>query len=91
MAAQAHGEPRSSNLRSGLQPLLCFTYALRVFGQGGNAAATGIPFDARNNVLRALVDWVEAGTAPEYIEGTRFVNDTVALGVDFTRKHCRYV
>ncbi|KAH7414181.1 feruloyl esterase B precursor [Phaeosphaeria sp. MPI-PUGE-AT-0046c] len=62
-----------------------------VLGQGGNAAAIGIPFTAQNNVLKAIVAWVEEGKAPEYMEGTKFVNDTVAMGVDFTRKHCRQV
>jgi len=61
-----------------------------VFGQGGAAAAAGIPFSAGNNVLAAIVAWVENGTAPDTIEAAKFVNDTVSLGVDFTRKHCRY-
>lgn len=37
-----------------------------------------------------MVDWVENGAAPETITGTKFVNDTPALGVDFVRNHCRY-
>lgn len=61
-----------------------------VLGQGGNAAAAGIPFVREKNVLRAIVDWVEQGVAPAYVEGTKFVNDTVSLGVDFTRRHCKY-
>ncbi|KAJ4349266.1 hypothetical protein N0V95_004696 [Ascochyta clinopodiicola] len=61
-----------------------------VLGQGGNAAAAGVPFEPTKNVLKAMVDWVEKGVAPSYIEGTKFVNDTVALGVDFTRRHCKY-
>lgn len=60
-------------------------------GQGGGAAAAGVPFESTHNVLAALVDWVERGVAPETIEGTKFVNDTVALGVAFQRRHCRYV
>jgi feruloyl esterase len=59
-----------------------------VMGQGGNAVA-GVPFEGSRNVLRAVVDWVEKGVAPEYVEGTKFVNDSVALGVDFRRRHCR--
>jgi feruloyl esterase len=59
-----------------------------VMGQGGNAVA-GVPFEGSRNVLRAVVDWVEKGVAPEYMEGTKFVNDSVALGVDFRRRHCR--
>ncbi|KAH6614942.1 Tannase/feruloyl esterase [Boeremia exigua] len=61
-----------------------------VLGQGGNAAAAGIPFERQKNVLRAIVDWVEQGAAPSHIEGTKFINDTVSLGVDFTRRHCKY-
>jgi feruloyl esterase len=61
-----------------------------VFGQGGGASAAGVPFSASKNVLAAIVAWVENGTAPDTIEATKFVNDTVSLGVDFTRKHCRY-
>jgi feruloyl esterase len=60
-----------------------------VIGQGGNAAQSGIAFDRQHNVLKAVVDWVEEGIAPEYIEGTKFSNDTVSLGVDFTRRHCK--
>jgi feruloyl esterase len=61
-----------------------------VLGQGGNAAQAGIGFDARYNLLAALVAWVEKGVAPERMEGTKFVNDTVAAGVGFTRVHCMY-
>jgi feruloyl esterase len=60
-----------------------------VLGQGGNAAAAGIPFVANRNMLSAMVEWVEKGIAPEFMEGTKFVNDTVSLGVDFTRRHCK--
>ncbi|KAF1938514.1 tannase and feruloyl esterase [Clathrospora elynae] len=61
-----------------------------VLGQGGNAAQAGVGFNAQHNVLKAMADWVEKGVAPAYIEGTKFVNDTVTLGVDFTRRHCKY-
>ena len=60
-----------------------------VFGQGGGAAASGVPFECANNVLAALVKWVEDGVAPDTIEGTKFVNDTVIKGVAFQRRHCR--
>lgn len=62
-----------------------------VLGQGGNAAAAGIPFHPEANVLKALVDWVEQSVAPVHIEGTKFVNDSVAMGVDFKRRHCRCI
>ncbi|KAJ4416094.1 hypothetical protein N0V82_006938 [Gnomoniopsis sp. IMI 355080] len=60
-----------------------------VVGQSGGASAQG-PFDAQHNVLAALVDWVENGTAPDTITGTKYVNDTVSSGVDFQRSHCRW-
>lgn len=60
-----------------------------VVGQTGGASAQG-PFDAKHNVLAALVDWVENGTAPETITGTKYVNDTASSGVDFQRSHCRW-
>ena len=61
-----------------------------VVGQGGNSAAAGIPYNKTNNVLAALVEWVENGAAPDTIEGTKFVNDTVTKGVAFQRRHCRW-
>ena len=62
-----------------------------VVGQGGGSSAAGVPFESPNNVLAALVNWVEEGVAPETIEGTKFVNDTVGLGVAFRWQHCRSV
>jgi feruloyl esterase len=61
-----------------------------VFGQGGNVAQTGVAYDEQHNILKAMVNWVEGGVAPNSIVGTKFVNDTVALGVDFTRRHCKF-
>lgn len=61
-----------------------------VLGQGGNTAAQGIAFDGANNVLAAVVDWVEAGIAPEVLVGTKFVNDSVEAGVDHKHRHCKY-
>lgn len=60
-----------------------------VFGQGGGASAAGVPFQSANNVLAALVKWVENSTAVEDIVGTKFVNDTVELGIDFRHRHCK--
>lgn len=59
-----------------------------VLGQGGGAAGAGIGFEPRGNVLAAMVAWVEGGRAPDAVTGTKFVNDTVSLGVDFRRTHC---
>ena len=58
-------------------------------GQGGGASATGIPFESAYNVLAAVVQWVENGTAVEDVVGTKFVNDSVKLGVDFQHRHCK--
>lgn len=60
-------------------------------GQGGGAPAKGVPFASENNVLAAVVRWVEDGIAPETIEGLKFRGDNVDSGVAFRRKHCRYV
>ncbi|KAK7464291.1 hypothetical protein VKT23_006458 [Stygiomarasmius scandens] len=42
------------------------------------------------NVLMAMVRWVEEGVAPETILGTKFVNDSDELGVEFSRRHCKF-
>ncbi|KAL9126191.1 MAG: hypothetical protein Q9217_004720 [Psora testacea] len=60
-----------------------------VIGQGGGMSAAGIPFASGNNVLAALMQWVENGAAPEDVVGTKFVNDTVDLGVDYKHRHCK--
>ncbi len=60
-----------------------------VFGQGGGASAAGVPNESANNVLAAVVQWVEYGTAVEEFVGTKFVNDSVDLGVDFQHRHCK--
>jgi feruloyl esterase len=58
-----------------------------VMGQGAGAKTSDNPDD---NLLLRIVQWVEEGDAPEFVRGTKFVNDTAALGVQFTRKHCKY-
>ncbi|KNG91276.1 hypothetical protein ANOM_000340 [Aspergillus nomiae NRRL 13137] len=60
------------------------------FGQGGSPVPTMTPFNRNENILAALVAWVELGIAPETITGTKYVNDNPALGVAFQRHHCRY-
>ena len=42
-----------------------------------------------NNVLMAMVQWVEQGVAPETVRGARFV-DGPGSRVEYARKHCRY-
>jgi hypothetical protein len=61
-----------------------------VVGQGGADSAAGIGFTPDKNVLAALVAWVENGTAPDTIKGTKFVNDDPTQGISFQRDHCRY-
>lgn len=56
----------------------------------GNTAAALASLDPSENVLTAMVRWIEEGVAPETTTGTKFVNDTPALGVAFKRAHCRY-
>ncbi len=53
-----------------------------------SGASTG--FDPESNVLAAILRWVENGTAPNTIEGTKYVNDSLVNGVVGRRKHCRY-
>ena len=60
-----------------------------VLGQGGGASAKGIPFHSSNNVLAALVRWAENGTAVNDIVGTKFINDSVDLGIAFQHRHCK--
>lgn len=46
--------------------------------------------DPQNNVLQAIVEWVEGGVAPEFIEGIKWVDDEVSEGEAFKRRHCKY-
>ena len=58
-----------------------------IFGNTYGAAASDEP---SQNVLMAIVDWVENGNAPEAIIGTKWVNGTQSLGVDYKRAHCKW-
>jgi feruloyl esterase len=46
--------------------------------------------DPSENVLMAVVDWVENGSAPETLIGTKWVNDTQTAGIEYQRAHCKY-
>jgi len=63
-------------------------------GDGAHAIGQGTgevnSYDPKENVLMAMVDWVEKGSAPDTLIGTKWVNDTQSLGVDFQRAHCKY-
>lgn len=50
----------------------------------------GGPEDPDHDVFLALRQWVENGVAPTSIIGTKYVNDTPADGVAFTRPMCPY-
>ena len=56
------------------------------FGQSGAAPSN----DPRRDVLMALEQWVEKGTAPSAIVATKYVNDDSAKGVQTTRPLCPY-
>lgn len=56
----------------------------------GQQAPSTASLDPSENVLMAMVQWVEQGTAPESIIGTAYVNGTKSLGVDYKRAHCKY-
>ncbi len=46
--------------------------------------------DPEHDVLLALMNWVENGTAPAQIVATKFVNDTISMGVEKQRPLCMY-
>ncbi|KAL1650748.1 Feruloyl esterase [Diplodia intermedia] len=56
----------------------------------GNGLDTLASLDPDQNVLMAMVRWVEQDVAPEKIVGTKWVNGTQDLGVEYTRAHCKY-
>jgi feruloyl esterase len=43
-----------------------------------------------NNVLEAIVGWVEQGIAPEFIEGIKWKGDRPVGGEAFRRRHCKF-
>ncbi|BCS24208.1 uncharacterized protein APUU_40652S [Aspergillus puulaauensis] len=63
-------------------------------GPGASAFGQSYPLDPgslspERNVLLALVEWVERGTAPEALIGTKYEGD-VTSKVEAQRKHCYY-
>lgn len=90
---------REMNLRS--DELDDFYRYFRISGMGhcsggdgawaiGNQGKSRASLEPDSNALMAIVRWVEEGVAPEKMIGTRWVNGTEALGVDYTRAHCKY-
>lgn len=60
--------------------------AHRIGNQIQNAAAT----DAEDNVLMAMVRWVEEGVAPDTVRGTHLAEDSSPSVGEYRRRHCRY-
>ena len=48
------------------------------------------PLDPSDDVLGALIAWVEYGVAPTTVTATKYVNDTPSQGVAFQRPLCLY-
>ncbi|KAI1473803.1 tannase and feruloyl esterase [Daldinia eschscholtzii] len=46
--------------------------------------------DSKHNALIALVSWVENGTTPETIVGTKYENDVIGGNITAQRKYCPY-
>ena len=58
----------------------------------GNLSSTQPPkpLDRTDDVLGALIDWVEQGIAPTSVIATKYVNDDQSSGVAFRRPLCLY-
>jgi hypothetical protein len=56
----------------------------------GNNARSLASLDPDENVLMAIVRWVEEGIAPDVIVGTAYINGLKSEGVDYKRHHCRW-
>ncbi|KAH9226840.1 hypothetical protein K456DRAFT_1754665 [Colletotrichum gloeosporioides 23] len=56
----------------------------------GHQSASTASLAAEENVLMAVVQWVEKEVAHENIMGTRYINGSKDNGVDFQRRHCRW-
>lgn len=61
-------------------------------GEEGYYVAGTVPGlqDEEHDALLALMRWVERGEAPESLVATKFVNDTVALGIERQRPICPF-
>jgi feruloyl esterase len=55
-----------------------------------NNNASGVGLDTTADLVTQLMRWVEIGTAPEILLGTKYVNDTGLEGVVFQRPVCAY-
>jgi feruloyl esterase len=55
-------------------------------GSIGQGVGTFAGNDPEDNVLLAMVQWVEKGIAPDFVRGTKFNGSEV----EYRRKHCKY-
>jgi feruloyl esterase len=55
-----------------------------------NSDPEGATLDQTAGLVDQLIAWVENGIAPDTILGTKYVNDTGPLGVEFQRPICPY-
>ncbi|KAJ5173313.1 hypothetical protein N7492_005906 [Penicillium capsulatum] len=55
----------------------------------GQGVKTFAGKDPKDNVLMAMVKWVEEGVAPETVRGAKFFNG-VGSKVEYRRNHCRW-
>ncbi len=62
---------------------------VNAFGNLGDSLPP-VPGDPRDDVLAALVKWVEKGVAPTKVIGTKYVDDNPSQGIAFQRPLCLY-
>ncbi|KAF0323579.1 putative feruloyl esterase [Colletotrichum sp. SAR11_59] len=56
----------------------------------GHQSASTASLAPEENVLMAVVEWVENEVAPETLMGTKYIDGSKDNGVDFQRRHCRW-
>jgi feruloyl esterase len=56
-------------------------------GSIGQGSTTYVGDDPQDNVLMAMVQWVEKGIAPEYVRGSKKSSNGT---IEYRRKHCKY-
>lgn len=56
----------------------------------GNGRDAGGIDDPAENVLMAMVQWVEEGVAPESVVGSKLSDDAENAEVEYKRTHCKY-
>ncbi|GJN89690.1 hypothetical protein Rhopal_002677-T1 [Rhodotorula paludigena] len=60
----------------------------RALRQGGTS--TGTSFDKEHDMILAMIDWVEKGSAPDMLIGAKYVGDDKRNGTLLERPHCVY-